>query len=233
MPIWFYSILLHVLWLFLYYRENCFIPCIKLILGILQMFMQCKYIYIPVLYLSTDHASSGVCTSICCCVAALIMIRTNIFVFSLSRFHSTVKPMRSSSVLNPTTTTSALSSCWTSPCWAPTPSLWRPRWWTRVASSGRRGPGPRCRSNLWRIRTLSSSAISCSRVLLSLLHRGVHTLASSQYPQCFTVNNRLSLCTWPCRNWVCTYSFSTIKRSDLIFMLHFVCNPFKLMLSGC
>lgn len=99
-------------------------------------------------------------------------------IFALSRLHSTLKPMRSSSVSNLTTTTSAPSSYWISPSWALTQSRWKPPWWTRMALSGRRDQRPQYLWNQLKILTHSSSAISYSRAELSLLHRGVHTLVS-------------------------------------------------------
>lgn len=99
-------------------------------------------------------------------------------IFPLFRLHSTLRPMRSSSVWNPTTTTSAPSSCWISLSWALTQSRWRPLWWMRTALSGRQDQRPQYLWNHLRILTHSSSAISCSKAELSLLHRGVHTLDS-------------------------------------------------------
>lgn len=108
-------------------------------------------------------------------------------IFALFRSHSTLKPMRSSSVWNLTTTTSAPSSYWISPSWAPTQSRWKPRWWMRMASSGRRDQRPQYLWNHLRILTHSSSVISSSRAELSLLHRGVHTLVSELFVLLYTV----------------------------------------------
>lgn len=145
----------------------------------------------------TQFLSTDPITSLSCGWVAAQLILTLPYFFYFFRFLSTPKPMRSSSGSNPTMTTSAPSSCCISPSWALTPSPWRPPWWMRVALSGRRGPRRRCLSSPWRILTPSSSAISCSRLELSLLLRGVPMPASRRF-------NSFSLCTltW---NWICKY----------------------------